>query len=172
MFIKTGSISSKLLYALEKASNGILYLEEFTYSGQMKALAGIPIKHKDQALVMAIRRLRMRKIIEYEKNADGKIYYQLTDIGRDFLNSKKRIEIEGRYTVVVWDIPETKRTVRNLLRRRLKEWGFRSWQKSVWVSRRDVASKLRTFISEVGIEKWVGVIESEDPVLGSLFVKH
>jgi phenylacetic acid degradation operon negative regulatory protein len=121
---------------------------------------------------MAIRRLRMRKIIEYEKNADGKIYYQLTDIGRDFLNSKKRIEIEGRYTVVVWDIPETKRTVRNLLRRRLKEWGFRSWQKSVWVSRRDVASKLRTFISEVGIEKWVGVIESEDPVLGSLFVKH
>ncbi len=172
MFIKTGSISSKLLYALEKASNGILYLEEFTYSGQMKALAGIPIKHKDQALVMAIRRLRIRKIIESEKDSEGKIYFKLTNLGQDFLKSRRDEVENGAYTIVVWDIPETKRTVRNLLRRRLKEWGFRSWQKSVWVSRRDVASKLRTFISEVGIEKWVGVIESEDPVLGSLFVKH
>lgn len=171
MKVKNGSVSYLLLLALEKAVDGVLYLEEFSYSGQIKTLAGVPLKHRDQALLMAVRRLRLKNIVNAQKNQDGKIYLQLTNIGKDFLDEKKVYESEGKYTVIMWDIPETRRVVRNLLRRRLKEWGFRSWQKSVWVSRRDVASKLRNFIAEVGIEKWVGVIESEDPILGSLFVK-
>jgi len=171
MKIKEGSLSYWILLSLQKATENI-YLEDFTYSGQMRALKGLPSKVRTNSFAESMRRLRTKGLLEQEKMRDGRMMLRLTIEGNEALINKESLELGEKYTVVVWDIPETKRTVRNLLRRRLKEWGFRSWQKSVWVSRSDVASKLRTFISEVGIEKWVGVIESEDPVLGSLFVKQ
>ena len=145
-------------------------MEDFSYSGQIKALKGLPRKIRTNSFAESMRRLRKKGLVEQAKMVDGQILLKLTNTGNKILENEKDDEVSNKYTVVIWDIPETKRVVRNLLRRRLKEWGFKSWQKSVWVSQRDVASKLRNFIGEVGIEKWVGVIESEDSVLGSLFI--
>jgi len=169
MRIRQGSLSYWILLSLQKTAENV-YLEDFSYSGQIKALKGLPRKIRTNSFAESMRRLRKKGLVEQAKMVDGQILLKLTNTGNKILENEKDDEVSNKYTVVIWDIPETKRVVRNLLRRRLKEWGFKSWQKSVWVSQRDVASKLRNFIGEVGIEKWVGVIESEDSVLGSLFI--
>ena len=61
--------------------------------------------------------------------------------------------------MVIFDIPEEKRIIRNLFRRNLKKWGFKHLQKSVWISKRNVFDKLESYIKDLGIEKWIIVME-------------
>jgi CRISPR-associated endonuclease Cas2 len=167
MKLRKGSLSYLILLSLEKAS-GFVDLNNFSYSAQMKALKGIPDSTSDKTLTETFRRLRLKGVIAYEKDTDGKIILRLTELGRQSL-PEKHIPWDGRYRIVIWDIPESKKRIRNLLRRRLKEWGFKSWQKSVWVSKRNVTQKLRSLINELGVDEWVSVIESDDNTLHTLF---
>lgn len=160
-------MSYLILLSLEKAS-GFIDLNNFSYSAQMRALKGIPDSISKKTLAETFRRLRLKGAIVQEKDADGKIIIKLTELGRQNL-PEKNIPWDGRYGIVIWDIPESKKRIRNLLRRRLKEWGFKSWQKSVWVSRRNVTQKLRSLIDELGVDKWVAVLESDDSILHTLF---
>ncbi len=168
-YLKKGSLSYLLLLALEKAAEGVLLLEDFTYEGQMRAWNGITTK-KDMSLVMAVRRLRMKGIIKRETAKDNKTVLRLTRLGSELVQGRIEDKWDGKYRVVIWDIPENKRTIRNLFRRKLKDFGFVLWQRSVWVSKRNVTSQLRGYIKELGLEKWVSVIESEDVTLARLFV--
>lgn len=168
MKIKKGSLGYNILLSLEKATDG-LTLESFSYAGQIRAFKGIPPETKVKSFSESIRRLRLNGIIEYKKDKKGQIIIKLSSLGKDFLGENKSIVWDGKYRVIIWDIPESKRIVRNLLRRRLREWGFKILQKSVWVSKRNVTQKLRNLISDLGINKWVVVIESNDNALEHLF---
>jgi DNA-binding transcriptional regulator PaaX len=64
--------------------------------------------------------------------------------------------------VLVFDIPESHRKVRNVLRSRLKLWQFKPLQKSVWVSKKSIKKHIQEFINEVGLSQWVLVFESDD----------
>jgi DNA-binding transcriptional regulator PaaX len=169
MIVKKGSLSDVLLLALEKAAEGALLLEDFTYEGQMRSWNGINIK-KDMSLVMAVRRLRENGMIERKKNQDNKTVLRLTNMGNEFVVGRSGNNWDGKYRLVIWDIPENKRVIRNLFRRKLKDFGFVLLQKSVWVSKRNVTSQLKGYIEELGLGNWVSVIESEDPTLARLFI--
>ncbi|KKR22442.1 MAG: Transcriptional regulator, PaaX family, partial [Candidatus Daviesbacteria bacterium GW2011_GWB1_39_5] len=82
----------------------------------------------------------------------------------------KKEKWDGYFRVVIFDIPEKHRKVRNVFRYRLKEWGFKAWQKSVWASKKDLAVPLREFIKELGIEDWVLVLVSKDVGSARIFV--
>lgn len=62
------------------------------------------------------------------------------------------------------------RVVRNLFRRRLKDWEFRNWQRSVWITKKNVTQKLRELISDLEIDQWVAVVESNDPALHNIIL--
>ena len=168
MNTRKGSISSLLFGALEKSIEGSLFLEEFTYSGQMRIIKGVSSPEK-RALLMTVRRMKAKRLIEQEIDEEGRIFVRLTGLGHEYLNENKVQDWDGRYRIVIWDIPERNRRIRNLFRRRLKEWGFKNWQKSVWVSKRNVTEKLRQLIDELEIQKWVAVFESDDQSLNVLF---
>lgn len=164
MKIKKGSTSYIILTALEKAA-GEGILETFSYSAQMRFLRNFPKLStvNKYYLSKAINRIKEKGLLEYEKSKDSKRVLKLTNLGKEAIGIEG--EWDGKYRVVVWDIPEKKRRLRDLLRRKLKEWKFMSLQKSVWVSRRNVTTQLRDLINELEMEKWVTVIESEDPIL-------
>jgi len=63
---------------------------------------------------------------------------------------------------VIFDIPEKKRAARDLLRHNLKSWGFTQWQQSVWVTKKNCTKSLRKYVSNMGIEDWVMIIESDN----------
>ncbi|MBI3290372.1 CRISPR-associated endonuclease Cas2 [Candidatus Microgenomates bacterium] len=122
-----------------------------------------PYSPTEPAIAKAIKRLREKKLIEYDKRDTGALILKLTREGRDFAELTKKLENwDGKWRLVIFDIPESKRAVRNVLRSRLKQWGFEQWQKSVWATKKPIADKLRKIIRDLEVEDWVLVVESNN----------
>ncbi len=161
MGLQRKSLSFYILLALEKTIDGYVRLEDFAYH-HYRYHYGIP-QLKKSALSKAVARLREKGFIETDKTDVGKLILKLTDQGRtELLLGKENVDNwDGKWRIVIFDIPEQKRLIRDLFRRNLKKWGFKHLQKSVWISKKDIMDKLFSYIKDLGIEKWVWVFESE-----------
>lgn len=93
-------------------------------------------------LARAIRRLKRNRLIILKEGIDGKCTVELTEQGKrktkaiqlDSLSIPKPKTWDGKWRVVIFDIPEEKlRIGRDALRAKLQELGFLQLQKSVWV---------------------------------------
>ena len=69
---------------------------------------------------------------------------------------KKRRE-DGKWLMVVFDIPENKKILRNLLRTELQILGFEFFQKSIWVCPYDVLEETQMIIQKHNLEKYVRI---------------
>lgn len=159
---KRSKTTEILLYALEKAVDGSILFYDFANNPHHYAY-GSPNLNRYQ-LYHILHRLKAKGLVETYRN-EGKILMKITSKGRNQLALEKALDQDrwdGKWRIVIFDIPEKHRKVRNVFRRKLKEWGFISWQKSVWASKKDIALALRDFIKELGIEDWVLVIVSDD----------
>ena len=87
------------------------------------------------------RRMVSKGLLKY-KNTGGEVKLLLTDKGKklaqeillnDFSLNKKINKWDGKWRLVMFDIPERKRRLRNLVRFHLKRVGFVQIQGSVWI---------------------------------------
>ena len=139
--------------------------EDFIYNPE-KYLYGYPRKINKPLILQAIKRLNEKGYVEYVDV--GKVVFKLPDLGVDqAVRSKLKLgdsEVwDGVWRLVIFDIPEDQRVARDLLRFKLKEWGFMKIQRSVWATKRNCTLVMRKFIADLGISKWVLVVESSDP---------
>lgn len=155
-------LTDLILLSLEKTIDGYVRFEDFTYHNY-RYKWGIP-ELKKASLSKALQRLREGGFIELA--GDEELLLRLTDKGKDraVWNRVKDFsgEWDGRWRLVIFDIPEKRRSARDLLRSKLKQWGFVHWQKSVWACKANCTKPLRDFIQHAGIEDWVMVIESDN----------
>ncbi len=164
------SLSYWTLLALEKATEGFIQLDDFIYHPyKYRNGPNLGPSIKRSSLVESIRRLRETGYIQHEIDNEKKVILKLTTLGKEYLGMGQAAW-DGKYRVVIWDIPENKLRIRDLFRRRLRQWGFTSFQRSVWVSKRDITQSLRSLISELGIGNWVVVIETDDPSLSGKII--
>lgn len=157
---KKWTISDIVLLALEKTADGYVRFEDFAYH-HYRYQYGIP-ELKKASISQALKRLREQGYIDLEEY-NNKLILKLTDKGRTEGLLRKILKNEtwdGKWRIIIFDIPEKHRKVRNILRSKLKTWGFVLWQKSVWASKKDITDLLRQFVKQIGVEKWVLVIES------------
>lgn len=156
------SLSYYILLSLEKAVDGYVRFEDFTYH-HYRYRWGIP-DLKQSELSQALKRLRERGLVEENRVDTHNILLKLTDLGREALGEDEFDESkwDGKWRIVIFDIPEQKRIIRDMFRRKLKHWGFKSWQQSVWVTKNNVTEKLRNSIKELGLEGWIAVVESDN----------
>ena len=84
-------------------------------------------------------RLMARGLITFEER-DGRRYARITEKGKRVLELEtqkvaitKRRKWDRRWRVVIFDIPERRRSVRVRLRRFMQEYGFVRLQDSVWI---------------------------------------
>ena len=85
------------------------------------------------------QQLKEKGLIQFQ-NKDGRVTAFLTDKGKIFIDGidLKKINIienkkwDNKWRVVIFDIPQKRRIARDLLRDRLKEFGFKQIQASVW----------------------------------------
>ncbi|MEK7611666.1 MAG: PaaX family transcriptional regulator C-terminal domain-containing protein [Patescibacteria group bacterium] len=97
-----------------------------------------------------------------------KDYYNLTPLGWSKLdrvyplNNSVQKKWDGLWRIVVYDISEAKRKERDLLRRHLKGLGFRLWQKSTWITPRDVSQELYDLLKDNKITGRISVFESRN----------
>lgn len=106
-----------------------------------KALfSGEKTKFKEKQVKDVFRYMKNKGLIDIETKR-GQTYVRLTkegerEAGRYQIN-KLQIKIpkkwDGKWRVVIFDIPEKEKIRRNAFRGKLKELGFFSLQKSVWV---------------------------------------
>ncbi len=147
---------------MEKSVDGYAHFEDFAYHSYRYHYGFPQVKKAD--LAQALKRLRQRGLIDFV--SDEKLAYQLTDAGKQKViwesirfDDKKW---DGKWRVVIFDVPEKRRQARDLLRASLKKWGFVHWQQSVWATEKNCTEVLRNFIKSVGIEDWVIVLESDN----------
>src|SRR3989344_1845877 len=116
MKVRKGSINYLILLALEKTIDGVVRLDDIT-NNSYKYLGGVN-EVKKTNLSLSIRRLRSAGYIEKQTLDEGKIIIKLTELGKGYLGIEE--EWDGKYRIIVWDIPENKRKVRDLLRGKVK----------------------------------------------------
>lgn len=131
----------------------------------------IPERYKRSNFLQTVRRnLRTGNIGKVTKN--GKVYLRLTSVGanglkRDFpiLNLTKKWN--KRWVMVVFDILEKSKSVRDRLRSKLKNLGFGMLQESIWISPLPIGKDMKEFIDSIGLSEYVFVMEVSGFILGN-----
>lgn len=162
---KGKTLTNLVLLALEKAIDGTVRVNDLINNpGYYAYWDGWNYPLKKTSLAKTIKRLRENGLIDFV--SDQELIVKLTDSGQDRALWAKMLagdnNWDGKWRLVVWDIPEKRRPARDLLRQKLKQLGFTQWQKSIWASKINCTDILRDFIKKVGIENWVMVIESDN----------
>lgn len=101
---------------------------------------GVLKRHYHYYAPRAITRLKEKGLITTIKKGN-KTYLRITAKGRETLLKLKQKEIfikkprkwDGKYRIVIFDIKEYRRSIRNQIRRWLVHLGFTRIQNSVWV---------------------------------------
>lgn len=157
--IRKGSLSYNLLGVLEKSVDGYVRFDDFLNNSWIYA-RGYQRNLAKTKLSKALNRLKNNGLI-YTDKIDGKLIYKLIKPTNEIFIDDSQKEWDGIWRVVIFDIPEQKRVLRNLFRRNLKKWGFQPLQKSVWVSKQAVFEKLNNYIKELGLTEYIKVFESK-----------
>lgn len=72
------------------------------------------------------------------------------------LNKKRRKD--GRWQMIFYDIPESKRKIRDLFRYSLQGLGYQRFQQSIWVSPYDVTKETQKLIRELNLTSYVRLL--------------
>ena len=114
--------------------------------------------------------LKRQGLIEIKKKG-RQIYIALTKEGRkkagffqiNSLKIKKPKKWDGRWRIVIFDISQLKKFYREALRGKLKELGFSSLQKSVWIHPFDCQAEIELLREFFGLsEKEIRLIIAEN----------
>lgn len=97
-------------------------------------------KIKGKKATYAFNYLKKRGLIEIKKDGYD-VYITLTKEGRkragkyqiNDLEIEKPKKWDKKWRVVIFDIPNTSRLIRDVFRRKLKEFGFYPLQQSIWI---------------------------------------
>jgi len=164
-------IKQKILLLL---SAGIAFGYSYTSQKQWKIIKGTTNEWKkinEKELRDEIRKLYQIKWIEKEEKADGSYTILLTDKGKlktltyHFQEMKiKKKNWDGKWRIVIFDIPEKLKKSRDALRRKLKNLGFYELQKSAFVFPYQCQNEIEFVIEFFNLRKYVrfGILERID----------
>jgi len=164
-------IKKKILLLL---FGGMAFGYSITPNRQWKVLKEISQGWKEinkEKLRDEIRQLYQSKLIRRKENPDGSYTIVLSEKGKlkaltycfqDMKINKK--EWDGKWRLVIFDIPEKKRRGRDALRDKIKEIGFYELQKSVFVFPYECKDEIDFIIEFFGLRKYVrfGILDSID----------
>lgn len=154
------------------ALGGILSLVMLSPIGGQKILKGLlkQLKYKVKQLRYSAYYLKKRGLVEFIKENDKEIVVKITDNGRKYL---KKFDIEnirldrtsgwdGKWRLVIFDIPEKYKNTREALRKKLKDLDLVRLQDSVWVTPFPCEDEIR-FLREIfNVPFNVDIVETVD----------
>lgn len=112
-----------------------------------------------------IKRLEKQKMINMQERTNGKMSITITDKGRkrlleyDFENLEIRHKFrDGKWRLVMFDIPEDKRNTRDVFRRKLLQLDFIRLQDSVFASAYPCKKEIDFLCHYLGISDFVTLL--------------
>lgn len=124
-----------------------------------KALYGYTKEWERGSIRGCLSRLKRQKLIE-RRVIKGEICFRITDGGRDKVakiipvRGLREHRWDGLWRLVVFDVPEKKRWLRDDLRDKLLELGFACWQRSVWVTPFDVGREVSEYLESANLSQY------------------
>ncbi len=101
---------------------------------------------------------RLQRSGYIEKGKEG---YRLTDKGYEVIHNYEPKK-DGIWKLIIFDIPEKQRPVRNFLRQKLQSLGFQKWQNSIWVSPYELDPELEKELLQLAQKYFVRLIKTTD----------
>jgi phenylacetic acid degradation operon negative regulatory protein len=85
---------------------------------------------------------------------NNKSFFKFTARGLNFIELLKlsagRLKWDGRWRILIFDVPENQRQKRDMLRAKLTDLGFHQLQKSVWITPYPIPEIFTEFLSDIG----------------------
>lgn len=128
------------------------------------------IREKERKnLLAAIERLKSRRMVKLEER-NGETYLVVTRQGKEALKQfeiesvsiQKPDEWDGKWRIVLFDIPEKYKKSRNALRIKLRELGFYSLQKSAFIYPYDCHDEIDFIANFFRVARHIQYLESGD----------
>ncbi len=138
----------------------LIYIE---HNGEVKASE---LKHwRETSLRGVIGKLEAQSLI-LRKKSSSEVIYRLSDAGVEYLDRfleslHKTTPVSSKWSFVFFSIPEKKRTVRDRLRRFLRQAGYGHLFGAIWVapSQPNLARQVMTYAKSLKVSNNVQVIE-------------
>ena len=123
-----------------------------------------------KALNQAIERLYMSKLVTVKDNRNGTLTLILSDEGKevaltynlDRIAIQKPAHWDGKWRVVMFDVPENLKKVRDTLRLHFKNMGFYEFQKSVFVHPYPCKDEIEFIIEHYDIRRFLRFMVATD----------
>lgn len=120
-------------------------------------------------LYRAIREFERDKLISYHEDENGYIRIVLTERGKEHalvyhiehMGLRIPKQWDGRWRLVLFDVPEKKRVARDALRIKLKELGFKELQHSIHIVPYPCKDEVNFLVEFFDIRPWVYYVEAD-----------
>ncbi|MEK7124113.1 MAG: CRISPR-associated endonuclease Cas2 [Patescibacteria group bacterium] len=102
------------------------------------------------------------------KNLESKKAIIITKEGLDkvlkasFKSEKKNKRKDGKWVMIIFDIPQKHHKARSLLRSILQNLGYKIFQQSVWVTPYDVSEKTEKLLQSYSLDEYVKIFLIEE----------
>lgn len=130
------------------------------------------IERTENSFYTAVARLKRRR--QVVRNAKGE--YELTPAGeyaalkafvrKELVATERRVASpprwDGKWRLVFFDVPESRRAVRDYVRNILKRLGFKEFQRSTWMHPHKLPGFLAKMLADPQLRKYTRVITTSD----------
>lgn len=120
-----------------------------------------------RSLYTALRRLERRYLVGARRGG-GREEWRLTPAGEKLaralrwkLQHTRHQRWDGKWRLVIFDVPERIRDRRNFLRRELVALGLHQLQKSAWVTPYPLLGEFSDIVHELGLDKHFRIVTAE-----------
>jgi len=168
---KRRSITLDILEEILRVSEGIslIFLDRKEFHRRLRYEDFSYSKFMDR-----IRRFEKEDLIEIKDTIEG-ISIELTNKGKiKCIENSTDDEVDGKWRMLSFDIPEKFRSKRNQFRRSIKKIGYKQVQKSLWVCPYVRGEQVELIEKELGINQYVAYLLVEktdiDEYLKKLFI--
>ncbi|MEK7664472.1 MAG: hypothetical protein AAB340_03515 [Patescibacteria group bacterium] len=128
----------------------------------LKKYSKMVTRHQFSKLVYRLKRNNLIK----SKNLKGKKAIMITPEGMERVlrisfkveDQKRKKRNDGKWIMLIFDIPKRDSRKRGLLRAMLRDLGYKVFQKSVWVTPYDVSDRTEKFLQFYALDQYVRLL--------------
>ncbi len=172
MLIKRFEIKTHMSQVLSQ--NTLRIIDLVKQEGRINVYSFIKKHFKNESyrkIYTHIYQLEKRGYLERYKHKDLE-FIRVSAKGEAAVETLKRVK-DGKWRMIIFDIPESQRTVRDYLRTKIKQLGFKKWQNSIWVTPYklppDVAEELKLLSEKYFVRLMIIQDINNDKDLKALF---
>ncbi|QQG46647.1 MAG: CRISPR-associated endonuclease Cas2 [Candidatus Niyogibacteria bacterium] len=122
-----------------------------------------------RTLRRVLREFKYDRLVNFKDEDDGTVSIVINERGKRFamrynpdqIEMAKPVRWDKKWRIVVFDIPEKKRTARDALRKKLKKLGFYELQKSTWVFPYECSNEINFLAEFFEVQQHVRVLTVE-----------